>query len=231
MGRPARIAAGRAGLQPGAWRPKAVLLDSFGTLVAMDPPAARLAALHGIPVDVAERAFRAEIAYYIDHHVEGRDDASLDDLRDRCAQVLGEALGKWAPRDVRAAMLDAIRFHPFPEAAPALRELRERGLRLVVASNWDCSLPQVLEQADLAALVDGVVASAVVGFDKPAPQLFEAALELAGCDAADALHVGDSPAADVAGAQAAGIRALLLERDGASRDGVITTLAQLPGLI
>jgi putative hydrolase of the HAD superfamily len=101
----------------------------------------------------------------------------------------------------------------------------------VVASNWDCSLPQVLEQADLAALVDGVVASAVVGFDKPAPQLFEAALELAGCDAADALHVGDSPAADVAGAQAAGIRALLLERDGASRDGVITTLAQLPGLI
>src|SRR3954466_1016063 len=110
----------------------------------MDPPEVRLAALHGIPLEIARPAFRAEIAYYLEHHVEGRDEASLDDLRARCARVLGEALGRWAPSDVRAAMLDAIRFHAFPDAPPALRELRARGLRLVVASNWDCSLPQVL---------------------------------------------------------------------------------------
>src|SRR3954466_1931828 len=115
---------------------RAVLLASFGTLVSMDPPAQRLSATHGIPLDVAERAFRAEIAYYLAHHVEGRDEASLDDLRDRCAQVLGAQLGEGAPADARAAMLDAIRFHAFPDAAPALRELRARGLRLVVASNW-----------------------------------------------------------------------------------------------
>jgi putative hydrolase of the HAD superfamily len=230
-GRPAVIAAGRAGLDSDAWRPRAILLDSFGTLVAMDPPAPRLAARHGMPLDIAKSAFGAEIAYYLEHHVEGRDAASLDDLRDRCAQVLGEALGRWAPSDVRAAMLDAIRFRAFHDAAPALRELRARGLRLVVASNWDCSLPQVLEQAGLAALVDGVVASAMVGFDKPAPQLFEAALELAGCDASEALHVGDSTLNDVAGARGAGIRALLLERDGIQREGVIASLAELPGLI
>jgi putative hydrolase of the HAD superfamily len=210
---------------------KAVLLDSFGTLVSMDPPARRLVGTHGIPLEVAERAFRAEIAYYLEHHVEGRDEASLDDLRDRCARVFGEQLGEWAPADVRAAMLDAIRFHAFPDAAPALRELRSRGLRLVVASNWDCSLPQVLEQAGLAELVDGVVASAVVGFDKPAPELFEAALGLAGCDASEALHVGDSPSNDVAGARAAGIRPVLLQREGARGDGVIASLAELPGLL
>jgi putative hydrolase of the HAD superfamily len=131
-------------------------------------------------------------------------------------------------------MLDAIRFHAFPDAAPALRELRARGLRLVVASNWDCSLPQVLEQAGLADLVDGVVASALVGADKPAPELFAAALELAGCDASEAVHVGDSPANDVAGAAAAGIRPVLLQRDGTRAPGgptTIASLAELPGLL
>ena len=53
----------------------------------------------------------------------------------------------------RAAMLAAIRFDAFPDAAPALRELREGGLRLVVASNWDCSLPEVLRVSNQFRLV------------------------------------------------------------------------------
>jgi putative hydrolase of the HAD superfamily len=130
-------------------------------------------------------------------------------------------------------MLGAIRFSAYPDAAPALRELRAHGLRLVVASNWDCSLPQVLEDAGLAELVDGVVASATVGADKPAPALFEAALSVAGCDAAEAVHVGDSPANDVAGAERAGIRAVLLDRAGEwpETPGSIATLAELPHLL
>jgi 2-haloalkanoic acid dehalogenase type II len=215
-----------------------VLLDSFGTLVSMEPPGPRLAAALGVSEERAEAAFKAEIAYYLEHHVEGRDEASLADLRDRCARVLWEALGEEAAllglRGARAAMLDAIRFHPYPDAAPALSALRERGLRLVVASNWDCSLPEVLRRAGLAELVDGVVASATVGADKPAPALFEAALELAGCEASDAVHVGDSPSADVAGAAAAGIRPVLLQRDGTQPAGgatVIASLAELPGLL
>ena len=239
MGRLARIAAGRAGLGSDAWRPEAVLLDSFGTLVSMDPPGPRLAASLGVRPAAAEAAFRAEIAYYLDHHVEGRDAASLDDLRSRCAGVLLEALGKEAASiglaEARPAMLDAIRFQPYPDAAPALAALRERGLRLVVASNWDCSLPAVLEQAGLAPLVDGVVASAVVGADKPAAAVFEAALEIAGCDASEAVHVGDSPSKDVAGAQAAGIAPILIQREGGPPAGpsvtTIASLEELPGLL
>jgi putative hydrolase of the HAD superfamily len=221
-------------------RVDAVLLDSFGTLVSMEPPAPRLQRLlagEGVEVSIerASAAFRAEIGYYLAHHVEGRDPAALDDLRGRCAEVLREALG--APGldlvSARRAMLGAIRFEPYPDAAPALRDLRARGLRLVVASNWDCSLPQVLDEAGLAPLVDGVVASAVVGADKPAPAVFEAALALARCSAERAVHVGDSPSNDVAGARGAGIRALLLDRDGdwpraADR---IASLAELPGVI
>jgi putative hydrolase of the HAD superfamily len=226
-----------------------VLLDSFGTLVSMEPPGPHLAAALGVSEARAEAAFRAEIAYYLEHHVEGRDAESLSDLRDRCARVLWEALGEepalLALRGARAAMLAAIRFQAYPDAAPALRALRERGLTLVVASNWDCSLPQVLDQAGLAGLVDGVVASASVGADKPAPAVFERALELAGCGPAEAVHVGDSPSKDVAGAAAVGIRALLLRRGEARADAVsadagsggsgsaatIASLAELPGLL
>jgi putative hydrolase of the HAD superfamily len=212
---------------------KAVLLDSFGTLVSMEPPGPRLAAALEVSEERAEAAFRAEIAYYIAHHVEGRDERSLDDLRDRCARVLWETLGDEAPllglRRAREAMLDSIRFHAYPDAAPALQELRERGLRLVVASNWDCSLPEVLSRAGLADLVDGVVASAAVGADKPAPALFEAALAVAGCEASEAVHVGDSPSNDVAGAERAGIRAVLIDREGGTGD--IASLAELPRIL
>jgi putative hydrolase of the HAD superfamily len=232
---------------------KAILLDSFGTLVSMEPPGPRLRARLALAgVEVSERqaadAFRAEIAYYIEHHVEGRDAATLGDLRDRCAAVLRGALGPPAAglsvAEARAAMLDSIRFHAQPDAAPALRELRGRGLRLVVASNWDCSLPQVLEQAGLAELVDGAVGSAEVGADKPDPAVFEAALRIAGCPPELALHVGDSPVNDVDGAAAAGIRAVLIERGGGRLDedprdaagsarpvARIATLAELPRVL
>jgi putative hydrolase of the HAD superfamily len=216
-----------------------VLLDSFGTLVSMEPPAPRLAAALGVPLEAAERAFHAEIDYYVEHHLDGRDAESLALLRDRCASVIRDSLGLSSPdlAMARAAMLDAIRFSAYPDAAPALRELRRRGMRLVVASNWDCSLPEVLEQAGLAELVDGVVSSAAVGAAKPEPALFEAALELAGSEPARALHVGDSPSKDLAGAARAGIAAAFVDRAGGAHANAgtavatIASLAELPGLI
>jgi FMN phosphatase YigB (HAD superfamily) len=56
---------------------------------------------------------------------------------------------------------------------------------------------------------------------------------VAGCDATEALHVGDSRANDVEGAERAGIRAVLLDRAGAWPDvpGSIASLADLPGLL
>src|SRR5205814_892612 len=80
----------------------------------------------------------------------------------------------------------SIVFEAYPDAAPALEDLRGRGIRLVAASNWDCSLPRVLDRAGLGALLDGVVSSATVGARKPDAALFEAALVLAGCSAAAA---------------------------------------------
>jgi putative hydrolase of the HAD superfamily len=224
-------------------KPRAVLLDAMGTLVALEPPHVRLRAiLHTqAGVDLSNRqakdAFAAEIAHYVAHHLEGRDAESLDRLRDDCAAAMLDALGE-AGRGldravVRSAMLEAIHFDAFADAAPALAALRRGGLRLVVASNWDCSLPDVLAQAGLLHLIDAVVPSAVAGAAKPDPALFEAALREAGCGPRDALHVGDSLDNDVAGATAAGIAALLLVRGGDAPPGVrvIRSLAELPAVL
>jgi putative hydrolase of the HAD superfamily len=125
-------------------------------------------------------------------------------------------------------MMAAIRFRPYPDAAPALRELRALGLTLISVSNWDVSLPEILERCELLAALHGVVTSAGSGARKPDPAIFAPALELAQCEPAEALHVGDTAEEDVAGASAAGIPVLLLDRDG---EGDIASLAEVPGRV
>src|SRR5947208_2730717 len=136
---------------------RAVLLDGMGTLVHLIPPAPALAAALGVDVATAERAFRAEVGYYLAHQLEGSDPERLADLRARAASVLAREAGAGEAGAVDALM-GSLRFEAFPDAAPALHELRARGLRIVVLSNWDCSLPDVLQRVGLRALGDEVVA-------------------------------------------------------------------------
>jgi putative hydrolase of the HAD superfamily len=217
-----------------------VFLDALGTLVRLEPPAPRLRALlaeegHDVSEEHAEAAFRAEISYYVEHHLEGSDEAALDDLRDRCAAVLLEALGLpgLAHAGARRAMLAALSFQPYPEVPETLRALHERGSPLIAVSNWDCSLCRWLEGAGLLDLLDGVVSSGASGVAKPDPAIFLRALWYAGAEPQDVLHVGDSLDKDVAGARAAHIRPVLLCRDGEPPAGVetIATLAELPSLL
>jgi putative hydrolase of the HAD superfamily len=220
---------------------RAVLLDMFDTLVELQPPGPRLRArlLELTGVDVGEaaaaRGFAAEIRHYLAHHLQGSNAATLDALRDDCAAVLHEALAvEGLERSaVRQAMIEALECRAFPDAAPALEALRERGMRLVVVSNWDSSLPEWLQRTGLSGLVDGAVSSAVVGHAKPSPQVFEAGLEVAGVAPAEALHVGDSLEGDIVGARAAGVRGVLIVRDGPIPHGVdaIRSLAEVPSLI
>jgi FMN phosphatase YigB (HAD superfamily) len=207
---------------------RAVLIDALGTMLWMRPPWEEVdpALVAGIEPDRVRQAFMAEISYYLEHIEEGSDEQRLADLRRRCALVLSEGLG--IPVTVEQ-MLAAIRFEAFGEADAALRGLRARGLRVVCVSNWDCSLPQVLERLDLARHLDGVVSSASSGARKPDPAIFDAGLKLAGCAAEEALHVGDSDE-DVEGARAAGIEVLRIDRSlagGRQPAGTITSLTEI----
>lgn len=202
--------------------PRAVLLDALGTLVGLDRPVARLAGElerrgAGVGEDAAGAALRAEMRFYRAQHDRAVDAAALEALRDDCAEVLRDALPPHAARlgvaALREALLAALCFTPYPEVPGALRALRAAGHPLVVVSNWDVSLHGVLAETGLAELVDGVLTSAQERVAKPDPELFARALALAGRTASDALHAGDSVEHDVAGAHAAGIAAVLVDRD------------------
>lgn len=233
------------------------MLDALGTLVNLEPPAPRLRLelleRFGLSVTEAEaeRAMAKEIAYYRAHLDKGRDEPSLRALRRRCAEVLWSELpsgraskGEQAPSGaaVMDALLASLRFTAFDDVTPALSALRELGLRLVVVSNWDVSLPDVLAGLELTRWLDGVVTSAAVGARKPRREIFERGLELAGVGPDQAMHVGDSLEEDVAGARAAGIEPVLLARTDPGGSGLgpgafspegrtIGTLRELLGLL
>ena len=215
-----------------------VFLDALGTLVELRPPGPRLRVLlaqRGFEVseERAAAAFAAEIAYYLEHNLEGSDRGRLDDLRDRCAEAMMGALElpglDYAT--ARELMLGSLEFVPFPDVLPALHALR--GHVLIVVSNWDCSLADWLAPAGLLEHVEAVVTSAEVGVAKPGRAIFERALEIAGVEPEQAVHVGDSLENDVAGARAAGIRPVLVARDGGAPGGVeaIRSLVELPALL
>ena len=236
--------------------PRAVLLDAFGTLVTLDAPAPLLRALLaqrlGVAVTEAQaaEALRTEVSYYRGHMHEGVDLERVAELHARCAEVLRRALPaepvieQASPALITEILLESLRFSVFDEVPAVLARLRAGGLRLVVASNWDASLRTVLDRVGLLEAVDGVVNSASAGFAKPDPRLLESALLLAGVAAHAAVHVGDGFREDVGAALGAGVRPVLLARDGAAGELehgagellipellVIRTLTELPALL
>ena len=105
-------------------------------------------------------------------------------------------------------------FEMYDDVEPVLRTLAERGLTLGVISNSHRSLEAFKAHFKLDALLSIGISSAEHGFMKPHPSIFETALREAKVRAADAVMVGDSLKADIEGAVAAGMRAVLIRRSG-----------------
>jgi putative hydrolase of the HAD superfamily len=105
-----------------------------------------------------------------------------------------------------------------PGARDALRALSALDLKLAVVSNADGTVEEQLRLDGTCQVgpgpgveVDAVLDSGVVGISKPDPAIFRLALEALDVAPARAIHVGDTPAADVAGALAAGVRPVLVD--------------------
>jgi HAD superfamily hydrolase (TIGR01549 family) len=137
-------------------------------------------------------------------------------------------------RRVAVAITDGWResgnFELYEDVFPVLDALREAGLKIGLVSNTSRDLDVFVRHHGLD--VDAWVSSGVHGKVKPSPSIFKAVLELLEVAPEAAVMVGDSPEDDVAGAEALGIRGVLIDREGKlGRDDALPTLLALPSLL
>jgi putative hydrolase of the HAD superfamily len=116
----------------------------------------------------------------------------------------------------------------FPETAPFLDSLRSQGYYLGVISNSIGTIEEQLTRVGLAQYLDTILDSAVVGVEKPHPEIFQMALARAGVQPSEAIFVGDTYATDVGGAQLAGLDGVLIDRVGAYPQAECPRITSLP---
>ncbi|MGC8903599.1 HAD family hydrolase [Thermus sp.] len=174
-------------------------LEERGLRPRKDPKAAALA------------AFR----FYEEHHLSARDlETALGLWREFHRRLLAgmglEDHAEALSQELVARWKDPALWPLAPGAEETLRALKAEGYPLAVVSNWDATLPEILEVVGLKRYFDHLAVSAFSGYAKPDPRLFQEALQALGVAPEEAVHVGDSEA-DLLGAEAVGMRALLFD--------------------
>lgn len=106
----------------------------------------------------------------------------------------------------------------FDDVAPALDDLKKRGLILGLISNIERAMTETLKELGLSSKLDIVVTSQDAGFAKPRPEIFQYALRQAGRQPSDAMYIGDQYQVDVLGARGAGMKGILLDRGDYYKD-------------
>jgi putative hydrolase of the HAD superfamily len=122
----------------------------------------------------------------------------------------------------------------YPETERVLIQLHDQGFELGIVSNFDSRLFTILRGLGIESFFDSVTISSLAHAAKPAPKIFEVALEKHAVDPEEAVHIGDSLRDDVEGAQKAGLTGILLDRLGAVQGAsvpVIRTLDELLPLV
>ncbi|MEP6809937.1 MAG: HAD-IA family hydrolase [Chthoniobacterales bacterium] len=147
----------------------------------------------------------------------------VDRVLERCASSLSSAERARYFEAVYQHFTEAGVWELYPEVSAVLEQLRSH-YPLAVISNFDGRLRLILERLGIAPSFSSVVISSEVGSDKPDPYIFQRALELNGCTAADGLHVGDDPVRDWGGAAAVGMRVFALERPSNSLRDLVSFL-------
>lgn len=227
--------------------PRAVLFDFYNTLGTTADPAwssvRAVLAKHGYTVD-ADRlatAFGQAWAPFdgadpIEHSAHS---GSAEDYNGWRLPIERAWLAGAGIETCSEELLQAIRaiddaptaYRLFDDVPPAIEELRARGYRLGLVSNWGWHLHAILEHYGLASAFDVIVSSARCGYRKPHPEIYRCALRQLALAPSEVLFVGDNPQADLRGASAVGMRAILIDRAGSAGGEAITDLGELLRLL
>jgi putative hydrolase of the HAD superfamily len=225
---------------------KGIFFDAAGTLIE---PARRvgetyavMARKYGIEVSTAEIAERFRLCFHSAPPLAfpGAPAARIPDLerawwKDLVRRIF-EPWDGFQRFDDYFAELFAYFAQPdawtlYPEVAETLSALEKRSMVLSVISNFDSRLVGILEGLGAAHWFEHIFVSSRVGYAKPDRQIFHTALERHSLKAGDAFHVGDSEEKDVHGANKAGLKGVLVERNGASNSNLSPRITSLRGIL
>jgi len=227
-------------------RLKAIFFDVAGTLIVprerIGQSYARLAQDYGLVADDKDvgaafrRAFNAapRLAFGPGH--DARELRRLE--REWWRRVVADTFAEFGTlRDFEGYFValfdflaDPANWKADPEAAPLLARLKERGHTLGVISNFDYRVYRILNGMGLGDYFDSITISSEAGWAKPAPEIFNIALGRHAVAPGEALHVGDSEHMDLAGAMAAGIAAVLIDRRAPERCSISGRSARVSSL-
>jgi putative hydrolase of the HAD superfamily len=219
---------------------RAVFFDAVGTVLHPDPGApiiyAEAAARFGLPADPAAILARFRDAFLHQERIDERADWVTSEAREieRWQAIVAETL-PGAPPECFELLYQHFA-HPDawqtpPGAAEVFEHLRERGLLLGLASNYDSRLESVLVgHPELARLREHIVISSQIGVRKPGSGFFHQLIESTSCRPEEIVLVGDDIGNDYEGARAAGLKAILLDPK-ARHPGIAPRITSLRKLI
>jgi putative hydrolase of the HAD superfamily len=206
---------------------KAVFFDAAGTLMrttrGVGESYATFAGRYGVQVTPAEISGRFRSCFEQAPRLafpRATEDSVTDREREWWRQLVARVFAPWSPFekfDEFFAELFAYFAEPgawslYPEVLDTVAALKRRGLQLSVISNFDSRLVKILHGLGAGACFEQIFVSSRIGYAKPEPQIFHAALRHHGLAPDNGLHVGDSEINDRQGAKNAGLRGVLVDR-------------------
>jgi len=209
-------------------RLEACLIDAYDTILACDftPLRHGIPALAGIPVETWEGEY-SQVG------------PMLSDGRMSKTEAFGRILANCGVRGTGALLAEMVRQDQslllanarlFDDVVPFLRSLRNRGIKIAIVSNCSENTRALLVATGVDALSDALVLSCEVGAAKPAPEIFQCALDRLGVTADAAVFIDDQPGY-CAGSVAMGIRTVQIVRgelDGLTPAADTTVVQSLP---
>jgi putative hydrolase of the HAD superfamily len=208
---------------------KAVFFDLYQTLVCYEPPREELQAkaLGEFGIEVKPEVLRRPLVMADEYIYQELARASLSQrskeeqmaLWAQYERILLKEAGVKADKQLILGLLGKMRQFKmklvlFDDVMPALTDLKRRGLVLGLISNIDRDMTATFNELGLSPLLQVMVTSQEVGFNKPQPEIFQEALKRAGVRAPEVIYVGDQYQIDVVGANRVGMKGIFLDRGG-----------------
>jgi HAD superfamily hydrolase (TIGR01549 family) len=216
---------------------RGVVFDIHSTLVDQGDAETWLAAALAVAPHSMDEQEQADLVAFLDRIWEGArvsDPLSTRDLSfaDH-SRVFHEliAAGPGVDPALANALYDVMldTWHAYDDTVPTLQALRGAGIRICLLSNAGVPIRDVLDREGVTAWYDEIVLSYEVGFVKPDPRIFEAALAALDLPASEVLMVGDN-ANDDGGGTHLGIRTLILPRTSGRIHGLSAVVALVDGV-